>query len=403
MPSLIRRLRHLFDRNRLDRELAEEIEIHRTMTEGRLRQSGLSDAAAAAESRRLMGNTALAREDARAAWVAPWIESVWQDVAYALRILRRAPGFAAAMILVMALGIGATTGVFGLVDGLVLRSLPVHEPERLVYFSRPSFSYPVLLETRARSGHVLSSVAAWDMDRFNIAWATELEPTEVLMASGNFYSMLGIRAAIGRTFGIEDDAIGGGNEGLVAMISHDAWQRRLRGDPSVIGRTLRIEQKTFTIIGVTPPGFFGVAPGLAPEVTIPLTSTANAVRLTSASSSWLHMLGRLNDGVTLRAANAALGTLWPAVLQATANPGMPAGRRAPYLARTTSLDPRSARHPGVRNRFAEPLWVLLELVTLLLTVACAGAANLTLARAVSRQREIAARLAIAGSRPRLIR
>ena len=403
MPSIIRRLKHLLDRNRLDRELAEEIEIHRTMTEGRLRQSGLSDAAAAAESRRLMGNTALAREEARAAWVAPWIESVWQDVAYALRILRRAPGFAAAMILVMALGIGATTGVFGLVDGLVLRSLPVHEPERLVYFSRPSFSYPVLLETRARSGHVLSSVAAWDMDRFNIAWATELEPTEVLMASGNFYSMLGIRAAIGRTFGIEDDAIGGGNGGLVAMISHDAWQRRLRGDPSVIGRTLRIEQKTFTIIGVTPPGFFGVAPGLAPEVTIPLTNTANAGRLTSASSSWLHMLGRLNDGVTLSAANAALGTFWPAVLQATTNPGMPTERRATYLARTTSLESGSAGYSRVRNQFAEPLWVLLALVTLLLTVACASAANLILARGVSRQREIAVRLAIGASRPRLIR
>ena len=403
MPSILRRFKYLLDPGRAERDLAEEIETHRAMTEKRLRASGVSDPEAAAESRRLMGNATLAREDARAAWVAPWIDSIWQDITYAVRILRRAPGFAAAMIFVMALGIGATTGVFGLVDGLVLRSLPVHDPGRLVYFSRPSFSYPVLLETRARSGQVLSSIAAWDMDRLNIAWATELEPTEVLMASGNFYSMLGIGAAIGRTFGVEDDAIGGGKEGLVAMISHDAWQRRLRGDPSVVGRTLRIEQKTFTIIGVTPAGFFGVAPGLAPEVTIPLTSTVSAGRLTSASSSWVHMLGRLNDGVTLSAANAALGTFWPAVLQATTNPGMPTERRATYLARTTSLESGSAGYSRVRNQFAEPLWVLLGLVTLLLTVACASAANLILARGVSRQREIAVRLAIGASRLRLIR
>jgi putative ABC transport system permease protein len=403
MPSLLRRFKYLLDPGRAERDLAEEIETHRAMTERRLRASGLSDAEAAAESRRVMGNATLAREDARAAWVAPWVDSVWQDIAYALRILRRAPGFAAAMIFVMALGIGATTGVFGLVDGVVLRSLPVHEPARLVYFSQPSFSYPVLLETRARGAGVLSSLAAWDMDRQNVAWVTELEPTEILMASGNFYSTLGIGAAIGRTFGDDDDAIGGGREGLVAVISHDAWQRRFRGDPTVIGRTLRIEQHTFTIIGVTPAGFFGVAPGLAPEVTIPLTSTARVGQLTSTSSSWVHLLGRLHDGVSLSAANAALRTFWHSVLEATTNPGMPKERRAVYLARTTSLESGSAGYSRVRNQFAEPLWVLLALVTLLLTVACASAANLMLARGVSRQREIAVRLAIGASRHRLIR
>jgi predicted permease len=400
---MLRRLVEFVRRAQADREIAEEIETHRQMTERRLRESGLSAAQAAVESRRLMGNATLAREDARAARVAPWIDGVWQDVAYALRVLRRAPGFAAAMILVMALGIGATTGVFGLVDSLVLRSLPVHEPQRLVYFSRPSFSYPVLLEVRARSTQVLSEVAAWDMDRLNIAWSTQLEPTEVLMASGNFYSMLGVGTPIGRTFGPDDDQIGGGREGLVAVISHAAWQRRFNGDPSIIGRTVRIERNPFTIIGVTPQGFFGVAPGLAPEITIPLTSTANANRLRSTTSSWVHLLGRLRDDVTLGGANVALRTFWPAVLEATTNPGMPPERRAHYMASTTSIEPGHAGYSRVRNQFGEPLWLLLALVTLLLTVACASAANLLLARSVSRHREIAVRLAIGASRLRLVR
>jgi putative ABC transport system permease protein len=400
---MLRRLIEWVRRTRADEDIAEEIETHRQMTERRLRESGLSPSQAAVESRRLMGNATLAREDARAARVAPWIDGVWQDVAYACRVLRRAPGFAAAMILVMALGIGATTGVFGLVDSLVLRSLPVREPGRLVYFGRPSFSYPVLLEVRARSAQVLSEVAAWDMDRLNIAWSTELEPTEVLMASGNFYSMLGVGTAIGRTFGPDDDRIGGGREGLVAVISHAAWQRRFNGDPSVIGRTIRIERNRFMIIGVTPPGFFGVAPGLAPEITIPLTSTASANRLASTTSSWVHLLGRLRDDVTLGAANLALRTFWPAVLEATTNPGMPPERRAHYLASTTSIEPGHAGYSRVRNQFGEPLMLLLALVTLLLTVACASAANLLLARGVSRQREIAVRLAIGASRLRLVR
>ena len=399
----VRWLAYLLRSRRHDQELLEEIETHRLMAERRLRESGMTAGQADAESRRLMGNITMAREDGRAAWIPSWMEGVCQDVGYAFRILRRAPAFAAAMILVMALGIGATTGVFALVDGLVLRSLPVHEPDRLVYFSRPSFSYPIFIETRARGAQVFSTLAAWDMDRLNVAWNTELEPTEVLMASGEFYPLLGIGAAIGRTFSDEDDRIGGGREGLVAVLSHAAWQQRFRGDPSAIGRTIRIEQDTFTIIGVTPPGFFGVAPGLAPEITIPLTSAAEAERLRAPSASWVHLLGRLRDGVTLTQANTALRTFWPAVLEATTNPGMPAERRAIYLGRQTTLEPGHAGYSRVRNQFGRPLWMLFGLVALLLGVACASTANLLLARGVARQREIAVRLAMGASRGRLIR
>jgi putative ABC transport system permease protein len=403
MKTLLNRLTQWLAHSKSERDLAEEIETHRQMTESRLRAGGMSVDDAAAHSRRIMGNITLAREDARATWLAPWIESVWQDVVYAARTLVRFPAFAAAMILVMALGIGATTGVFGLLDALVLRDLPVRAPEQLVYVNTPSFSFPVFHEVRARGSQIFSGVVGWDMDRVNVAWNRELEPTEILMASGDFYSLLGVDAAIGRVFTADDDRIGGGPAGRVALISHDAWVRRFNRDASVLGRTIRIESNTHTIIGVTPPGFFGVAPGLAPEVTIPLTTNQRPSTLTSTTSSSVHMLARMRDGIGVAEANAAFQTFWPAILEHTANPGMPADRRAIYLGRAASLSSGHAGYSRVRNQFRDPLWLLLALVTLLLGVACGSAANLLLARGVARQREIAVRLAIGASRARLVR
>src|SRR5687767_14942083 len=212
MTTFLRRLRYLIQQRRIEAEVAEEIETHRLMTQERERSNGASPRDAAGASYRSMGNITLAREEARAAWIAPWIESAWQDVAYALRTFRRAPGFMAALVLVMALGIGATTAVFTLVDGLMLKNLPVPSADRLVYFSAPSFSYPIFSEVRARSGDVLQTVAAWSIEDEHVAWARELEPVEVLTASGGFYSTLGVTAAVGRLFSEADDRIGGGPE-----------------------------------------------------------------------------------------------------------------------------------------------------------------------------------------------
>jgi len=272
MTRLFRRVRYLLRQRRLEAELAEELEAHRAMRQHDLEARGVPPADAEYASRRALGNVTLAREDARATWIAPWLESVWQDVGYAVRTLRRAPLFASAVVLVMAIGIGAATGVFSLLDGLVLRSLPVRQPDRLVYFAQPSFSYPIYQEVGARASGVFSSLSGWDLAGANVEWATEIEPAEVLTASGNFYATLGIDAVAGRTFGPADDRIGGGGQGLVAVISHAVWQRRFGGDRSAIGRSIRIDGRPFTIVGVTPRGFSGVAPGLAPEITIPLTT-----------------------------------------------------------------------------------------------------------------------------------
>ncbi len=403
MTRLFRRVRYLHRQRRLEAELAEELEAHRAMRQRDLEARGVAPEEARHASRRALGNVTLAREDARAVWVAPWLESVWQDVRYAIRILRRAPLFASAVVLVMAIGIGAATGVFSLLDGLVLRSLPVRQPDRLVYFAQPSFSYPIYQEVGIRASRVFSSLSAWDLASANVEWTTEIEPDEVLTASGNFYETLGIAAVAGRTFGPGDDRIGGGAEGLVAVISHAAWQRRFGGDLSAIGRTIRIDGRPFTIVGITPRGFSGVAPGLAPEITIPLTTLQSDEALGTHSSSWLHLMGRLRDGLTLGQADAELQAVWPSVLASTTPATMPADRRALYLGRQTRLEPGHAGYSRVRNQFQEPLWLLLALVGLLAAVSCASAANLLFARGLARRKEIAMRLAIGAGRWRIVR
>ena len=399
--TFLRRLLYLLRNRRMEAEFAEELETHRLLAQQRELQAGAADAAAA--SRRAMGNVTLAREDARAQWIAPWLDSVWQDGMYALRGFRRAPAFTVAFVLVMALGVGATTAVFALVDSLVLRDLPVNRPDRRVYFSSPSFSYPIFTGVQARSTDVLTSVAAWSIEDEYVAWSQQLEPSEVLTASGGFYDTLGVTAAVGRTFSDADDRIGGGSEGRVAVISYSAWQRRYGGNPGVVGRTVRVGPDTYTIVGVTPRAFFGVAPGVAPEITIPLTSNARPSSLQSATSSWVHLIGRLRDGVSLAEANTALQRFWPAVLEGSVGTKVPADRRESFLGRQTSIESARAGFSRVRNRFARPLWFLFALVALLLVVAAASAANLLLARGAGRRREIAVRLAIGAGRGRLVR
>ena len=186
-------------------------------------------------SRQAMGNVTLAREDARAMRVAPWIESIGQDARYAVRTLRRAPAFAAAMILVTALGISATTAIFGLIDGLVLADLPVREPARLAWFKDPAFSYPIFTAVRARSAALFSGLFAWNVERRSVQWREAAEHADVLAASGGFYATLGVSAVVGRTFGEADDRPGGGPGGPVAVISDACWQRRFARDPAAVG------------------------------------------------------------------------------------------------------------------------------------------------------------------------
>jgi len=390
LMRFLRRLHYWLDARRRAADLAEEMAFHRAMLARRSLGEGGSGG-------RAFGNTTLAAEDARAVWVWRWAEDAWQDGRYAVRSMLRQPAFAAIALAIVALATAAVTCVAGLFDGLVVRSLPVERADRLVWFRDPSFSYPILTQVQSNLP-VFEGLFGWTIERAYVDWTgkgTQLVSTDLLEATPEIFPTLRIKLAIGRPFEAQDTT--------AAVISHQVWTRHFGAEPSAIGRTIRVGDRAFTIAGVTPAGFFGVAPGLAPDVILPVSGRHTAADLAATTSAWLHLMGRLKDGIGIEQADAALQAVWPAVMASTTNPGMPDERRAVYMARKTGLEPGRAGFSRVRNRFGEPLQLLMGLVTLLLAVACASVANLLLARGVARRREISVRLAIGARRTRVFR
>ncbi len=325
-----------------------------------------------------------------------------QDLTYAGRTLARTPVFAGTAVLALALGIGGMCAVFTLVDQVVLRQLPVPQPERLVYFDSPSFSYPVLREVQ-RQVPSLHGVFGWTIERLHVTFDADPEAVDVMQASGGIHDTLGIRPAAGRLLRPSDDA-----GEAVAVLSYSAWQQRFGGDAGVLGRTLLVEHVPVTIVGVTPKGFFGVAPGLAPELTLPVTLAErlrpdDAGILEEVSASWLHMMGRMKDGLTLAGADAALQATWPRVLEISTPMTAPAKDRERYLRRRTKLMEADTGFSRVRRQFEQPLWLLTALVALLLTIGCGTMANMMLSRTLARGHELSLRRAIGAGRGRLLR
>jgi predicted permease len=442
-PEILRRLALLRLGPTREAEIVDELSQHLEDRYQELLSSGQSDDAAFRTSlEELKDEHLLARglerveQDASRDPIVPGtarsnaVAGLLQDIRYAFRTLRKSPGFAAVALLTVALGIGANTAIFTVIDSVLLKALPVDHPEQLVLLTNPDeqsraigfndgvrdlLTYPEFQDIAQNNG-VFSGVLAASSYTSSIPTAIDgsgesmgAASAEVALVSGSYFSVLGVDPILGRTFGTEVDKLRDANP--VAVISYGFWHTRFAGARDVIGRKLRVLRTTYTVVGVTPPQFHGETVGANPEVFVPLsmqTEISPGRDYLSpetnhfSKTEWLQVIGRLKPGVTLAQARAAITVEFQQMMRAE-TAGMSAHDKQRFMMQTLAVRDGSRGASTLRADFGKPLQILMAVVGLILLIACANIANILLARAAARQKEIAVRVALGAARVRLVR
>jgi predicted permease len=406
----ILRLINAFRPHHAEPDLAREIAAHLALLEDDFRRRGLSAEDARREARRVFGGVEQTKDRHRDERSFVWLDDARRDLQYGARTLRRNPGFAATAILTLALGIGANTAIFSLINTLMLRPLPVRHPEQLVellsvYPNEPAgnwFAWKYYQQYREQN-HVFADLIGTSSAQFQLTRdGAEAETIDGEYVEGTFFPALGVQPATGRLFGPEDDRVGAENA-AVAVVSWSCWKNRFAGDPDILGRRITLDGAAATVIGVTRQEFFGLEVGSTPEVWVPAAMQALPRRLDAPASghwsgSW-KLMGRLKAGASIEQARAEMRVLGRTRSEETAA----ASGNAVWRRVTIDVVPASAGLSTLRRGFATPLLVLMAIVGVLLVMACTNVASMLLARSAARQREIAVRVSLGAGRLRLMR
>ena len=412
------RLLNWLRRRRLEEDLDRELRYHLDRRVADLTAAGLSEADAWRRARIELGGAAQVREEVRDVWLTRWLRDFVYDLRFSVRSLRRAPSFTGTTVLSLAIGIGATTAIYSLVDQVVLHALPVREPERLVlidwkgepvanaFGSWNLMSYPLCRDLQ-RHDEAFDGVLCRAATTVTLSIGSAPEPTAAEIVSGTYFPVLGVGAALGRVLGPSDDTTADASP--VAVLAYNFWRTRLASDPTVVGRKILVNHYPITVVGVAAPTFQGVDVGEVPALWLPAAMSSRAIPgfdgLMDRRMRWMQVLGRLKPDVTIERAQAALQPWFKAMLvEDMGLPGFPTitpERRQRFLASRLELTPAPQGHSPLRRRLAQPLWVLFAATAVLLGLACLNVAGLFLARGSARERELTTRVALGASRGRI--